>query len=169
MTSQVEIDELLYKLQLASNQMKPVTRWNVDPSARLLDAIDRNEALVAAKSFQAGNGRSYQPGDLFTVEGWSRGRLAQMAAHGFIAVAAEWEENRRFLALRDLLDNHLLILNNKLNKAKSDMNKAAAEVATISAQLENAKQQASQQAEQVKRWQAEMITALSAEEVQVYL
>lgn len=161
---ELSLEDKLYELQVKVNKMRPVPRQTLDPSARVLDALDRGEDLVATKVFQGAN-QSYQPGDIIQVEGWGKARLGQMGAHGYIIPAGEYSQSIAYQAAADLLENKLTPLLSTLSRARNNAQKAGEKVAAAAAELLTAQQAAKLASSQVEYWEGQLSDALKGEDV----
>lgn len=158
------IEDKLDELSLKVAKMRPVPRQHLDPSARVLDALDRGEELVCVKHFQ-GAGSVYQPGDRIIISDWSAARLAQMGTHGFIVPAGEYTKSLEYAAAADLLNNKLMPLRQTLDQARRAAQNAAIQVAVKTAELRQAEQEARTAADQVGWWESQLEEAMKGEDV----
>lgn len=160
----LNVEDRLAALRQKANMLRPVPVQASDPAARTLDSLDRGEELKCKKFFQ-GAGVSYQPGQDFIPEGWSKARISQLAAHGFIIPAKEYEDSLAFAAAADLLDNKLQPLLATLQQARQHAQAAATKVAVKSGELLQAQQDASTSASQVAYWQDQLDQAMKGEDI----
>lgn len=163
-----EIEDKLYQLQVKVNKLRPVSSHVVDPSARVLDALQTGEVIVARKYFQAGSD-SYQPGEEVNLQDWGLARVAQLAAHGYIIPISEYQQGMAWNAAYDLLENKLTPLRNTLNSAKRQAQNCGEQLALKKAEVLQAEHEVRTANSQVEYWTKELDQALKGEDVQSIL
>lgn len=169
-TGIVNAEDKLYQLQVKVNGLRPIRRQNASDSvARVLDALDHDKGIVARKYFQGAQGVEYQPGQLFDPAGWGKGRIGQLAEHGYLIPEEEYLQSMAYNEAADLLNNKLTPILSTLQQARRRASQCVEQVSMKKAELLQAEHDARTAASQVEYWLKELGQAMKGEDVTAVL